>query len=134
MIRHQPLTRKKPLRRVSKKRVKEMKIYSERRKAFLAAHPICQVWLKENGWRHLIGEHCDNWIKGNSTDGFTVFATSSQTPPTELDNAPKSVEVHHRERRGKKYLDECTWVAVSRENHIRIHNNPKWARENGWLK
>jgi hypothetical protein len=29
--------------RVSKKRLEEQKIYSEKRKAFLALHPVCQV-------------------------------------------------------------------------------------------
>lgn len=48
-----------------------------------------------------------------------------------------ATEVHHTYSgadRSKYYLDESTWVAVSREGHNYIHNNPIWAKENGYLK
>lgn len=45
-----------------------------------------------------------------------------------------AVDVHHVFGRGKYLLDESTWLAVSREAHRKIHDNPKWAREMGYLK
>jgi hypothetical protein len=44
----------------------------------------------------------------------------------------KATEVHHKysgKDRDKYYLDETTWLAVSREGHNWIHSNPKEARE-----
>lgn len=100
-----------PLRKVSKKRAKDGKIYSAKRKAFLIAHPVCEVWLYQIG-------------------GITL----DQLRGTHID-APPSTEVHHMAKRtGSNYLDESTWLAVCRENHIRIHENTAWARANGFLK
>lgn len=44
----------------------------------------------------------------------------------------KATEIHHKysgKDRDKYYLDETTWLAVSREGHLWIHSNPKEARE-----
>lgn len=48
-----------------------------------------------------------------------------------------ATEVHHTfcgKDRSKYYLDENTWLAVSRDGHNWIHDNPKEAREKGYLK
>lgn len=48
----------------------------------------------------------------------------------------QAVEVHHKwsgKDRSKYYLDETTWLAVSRAGHNWIHDNPKEAREKGYL-
>jgi hypothetical protein len=48
-----------------------------------------------------------------------------------------STEIHHTycgKDRAKYYLDESTWIAVSRDGHNWIHDNPKEAREKGFLK
>lgn len=48
-----------------------------------------------------------------------------------------ATEIHHTycgKDRAKYYLDESTWIAVSREGHNWIHDNPKEAREQGYLK
>lgn len=80
-----PLKRKTPLRSMSKKRQKESKIYSAKRKAFLDAHPICQIcesrpasevhhrhgrygsaYLDESTWLALCGPHgCHEWLGRN---------------------------------------------------------------------
>jgi len=47
-----------------------------------------------------------------------------------------ATEVHHKhcgKDRDKYYLDTNTWLSVSREGHLYIHNNPIEAREKGWL-
>jgi len=48
-----------------------------------------------------------------------------------------TVEVHHLhggKDRDKYFLDTTTWLAVSREGHLWVHNNPIEAREKGYLK
>jgi len=54
-------------------------------------------------------------------------------PLCEVCGKEKSKDVHHRKGRGKYYLDEDTWLATCRSCHDRIHKNPIWARENGFL-
>lgn len=49
------------------------------------------------------------------------------------DRPNPSTEVHHMKGRGKCLLDETTWMAVSRYAHVWIHNNPKQARELGYI-
>lgn len=45
----------------------------------------------------------------------------------------KTVDIHHmRGRTGTLYLDENYWLAVSRDGHEKIENNPEWAKENGY--
>lgn len=49
----------------------------------------------------------------------------------------QTIEVHHTfsgKDRDKYYLDTTTWMAVSRAGHNWIHDNPKEARELGYLK
>lgn len=47
----------------------------------------------------------------------------------------KSVDIHHKEGRiGTAYLDEKTWAALCRFCHDWIHQHPREAREQGWLK
>jgi hypothetical protein len=42
-------------------------------------------------------------------------------------------DVHHKGKRGKNYLDKTLMVAVCRECHNWIHENPGKARELGYL-
>lgn len=45
----------------------------------------------------------------------------------------KSTDVHHKRGRvGSNYLDEKTWLAVSRKAHIEIEENPEWAILKGY--
>ena len=92
MKRGKPLKRKTPLRRVSKRRSKEMKEYGILRKEFLEKLPICEVCMKA-----------------------------------------KSTDIHHKEGRGKHYLNVDTWLSTCRMCHDKIHREPAWAREKGYL-
>ncbi len=103
---------KRPLPRVTKKRAKQNREYRAKVKAFLAIHPVCQVWMKENS----VTETTQ-----------TVFALI-------LAGAPEATQVHHmNKRRGAMLLDERYWLAVSDESHERIEQNKSWARANGFL-
>ena len=58
-----------------------------------------------------------------------VFLTGKICPVT----GQKATEVHHKAgRTGKLYLDVRYWLAVSREGHRKIEENPEWAKENGY--
>jgi hypothetical protein len=47
----------------------------------------------------------------------------------------KSWDVHHRNRReGKLLLDQTQWLACCRVCHDRIHSEPRWARDMGYLQ
>jgi hypothetical protein len=43
------------------------------------------------------------------------------------------LDVHHKRGRGKHLLNTETWMAGCRECHRKIHDNPRWARANGYL-
>lgn len=46
----------------------------------------------------------------------------------------KATDVHHtRGRAGALFLCEEFWLAVSREGHHKINENPSWARKRGLL-
>lgn len=144
MKRHKPMKRTGFLKRggflkrtgrispISKRRRKEVSAYGPAARAFLEAHPICQVWLAENGWREekfAIGVYAEtNPLGGVALCGSGDFLIRNF-------GAPPSTEVHHKnKRRGKMLLDQTHWLAVCRENHERIEQNKAWARANGFLE
>lgn len=46
----------------------------------------------------------------------------------------KATTIHHKKGRGKYLLDMKTWLAVSMEAHIKIEENPAWAKKMGYSK
>ena len=47
----------------------------------------------------------------------------------------RATEIHHTNGREYERLNDVkNWLAVSRKGHRWIHDNPKEAREKGWLK
>lgn len=105
-----------PLSRVSKKLQGRLAIYRRRRKAFLIANPWCMIRMAEHGWK------AENMVPSDH-DLFLRMGI------------PRSRDVHHvRGRVGVMLLDERYWMAVSRKAHRQIHDNPSWARSNGFLK
>lgn len=42
-------------------------------------------------------------------------------------------EIHHRAKRGSNYLDASTFMAICRNHHRFLHDNPNEAREMGLL-
>lgn len=44
-----------------------------------------------------------------------------------------TTDVHHKKGRvGSLYLDETYWIALSREGHKYVEENPEWAKKNGY--
>jgi hypothetical protein len=109
------LTRRKPLKRQSKKRAKESKVYMDKRKAFLAANRWCQWHLSE-----LLLSKGKNY--------------TTATAPIDWSKVPRSTEVHHKKgRSGPHFLDESTWMAVSTKAHRYIHAHGQESREKGYI-
>ena len=111
---------RKPLRRVSPKRTRINERYLELRSRFLQLHPYCQIWLSENGYK-----------ESDVQDGMVVGGSSCTKFFIEV---PESEEIHHIKFRGKYFLDTSTWLAVCPGLHRKIHANPAWAYEKGYLK
>jgi hypothetical protein len=45
----------------------------------------------------------------------------------------ETTEIHHKRGRiGILFLETKFWLAVSREGHVKIENNPEWAKEHGY--
>lgn len=42
-------------------------------------------------------------------------------------------QIHHKAKRGKNLCNTETFMCVCALCHRKIHDNPKWARENGYL-
>lgn len=106
-----PLKRKTRLRPMSTKRQREAKIYSQKRKAFLEDRPECEAY---------------GIIMLNAPINTLYLGRGYSIPVT----CPASTDIHHVHGRvGSAYLDEGTWLAVSRWAHRWIHDNPKIARQ-----
>lgn len=43
-----------------------------------------------------------------------------------------ATEIHHKKGRGIYLNDVSTWLAVSRQGHRKIEENPEWAKEMGF--
>ena len=55
-------------------------------------------------------------------------------PTCKVCQTEPSCDIHHTEGRGRYYLAIGTFLAVCRTCHQRIHDDPKWAEERGYLK
>ena len=108
--------KKTALRKVSLKRRKINQEYARLQKEFLAAHPFCQVFLHKRGIHEAYLLVCFRFGIG-----------------PRISKIPASTEIHHKKGRGKYLLDTSTWMAVSRDAHLWIHDNPKEARELGYI-
>ena len=54
-------------------------------------------------------------------------------PICEVCTKKLSSDVHHKDKRGKNFLEVDTWLSVCRDCHTIIHANPSWARKNNYL-
>lgn len=44
-----------------------------------------------------------------------------------------TTDIHHKKGRvGDLFLDTKYWIALSREGHQHVEDNPEWAKENGY--
>ena len=112
--------KRKRLPKVSARRKREGAIYAKLRREFLAAHPYCQAFIALMGLDEAALLQWGGWFRD-------VYGLA--------DRVPASTDVHHKAGRyGGNYLNPATWLAVSRESHRRIHENPAWAKERGFLQ
>jgi hypothetical protein len=45
----------------------------------------------------------------------------------------RATTVHHKQGRGQFLLDQTTWMCICMPCHRKIHDEPKWAMEVGYL-
>lgn len=45
----------------------------------------------------------------------------------------EATDIHHKSGRGRNTCEKLTFLAVCRPCHQRIHDNPAWAKEQGYL-
>lgn len=108
---------------VSRKRAGEQRIYRQLVRKLLKDHPICQLWLAEHSWK-AVGMCC------YARPGTTAFVTAEELLAR---GAWRSECCHHKRGRGRYFLDESTFAALSNAAHARVHAEPAWAEANGWL-
>lgn len=88
------LVAKRPIRRVSRVRGKQLREYAKARAIYMHQHSLCEI----------LG--CSVW----------------------------SSQLHHRKGRvGKMLNDKRYWMALCWSHHSKIHDNPRWAMDHGYL-
>lgn len=118
-----------PISRVSKKMRAKKAIYRPLADAYLKKHFLCMIDLAEHDLDPTIGPVVH---EGRILAGKWVKGTLLWLPANHIQ---RSRDVHHKAGRlGANLIDQSTWMAVSRRNHDRIHQNPGWARAMGYLK
>lgn len=61
-----------------------------------------------------------------------VFLNRPENRTCPITGTP-TTDIHHKKgRTGSLFLDETYWVALSREGHRHVEENPEWAKENGY--
>ncbi len=109
---------------MGKKRAAQNRSYKKLRLEYLAANPICEVWLKEHGFEKRAPR-----VYG--CPGKALLYTAEHL--IEGFNAPRATQIHHKaKRRGAMLCDVRYFLAVCERNHRRIEENLSWAREQGF--
>lgn len=94
---------RKPIRKVSKRQQERLKEYRKVREAYLKEHPLCKCCQVVAAW-----------------SGVKTVAASE--------------DIHHRfGKAGSLLCDVRGFLGVCRKHHDYIHNNPREAREWGWI-
>jgi len=44
-----------------------------------------------------------------------------------------ATDIHHMAKRGKNLCNKDTFMSTCRFCHAKIHDNPAWAKENGYI-
>ena len=62
----------------------------------------------------------------------TEFLGKPENQICPITNQP-TTDIHHKKGRvGSLFLDTTFWIALSREGHRYVEENPEWAKENGY--
>ena len=104
-----------PLRRVSKKRAKQLRTYTDVRKEYLKEHPWCVVCVKEFSIKH---QDFYNDVEYNGPIS------------SNLETVRKATQIHHVcKRRGDKLNDTSKFLPVCARCHTWIERHLNLARE-----
>lgn len=71
----------------------------------------------------------DNIIYNSERIKFLMLPENKICPITKQ----PTTDIHHSKGRiGSLFLDKKYWIALSREGHKKVEENPEWAKENGY--
>lgn len=111
------------MRRERPERTAQRLEYYERRRAYLKAHPYCQIFIEVHSMIEKEVVECFGVARGTLC-GDRCWLT-----------APKATTIHHRnKRRGQRLNDESEWMSASRFWHDEVERNKAWARSLGLLR
>ena len=116
--------RRKPVRQRSARMTARMKLYNERKAAYLTAHPYCCACKQLAAAIEVPGaiDGLAAFQKANSQQFAASVATIKQHPAT---------TIHHRRGRGKLLLAEEHWAGACVPSHRFITDNPTLATAAG---
>lgn len=116
--RRTPLRRRERLRSRSPRRANEEETYAVRARAYLRAHPFCQIEIAALG------------LDEAAVIRFSGIADS----PWGTFHVGRSNQIHHRNKRRRgRLLDERWWMAAGPVWHGRVESRKDWARSGGLL-
>lgn len=117
-----------PIRRVSKKRAAELREYYPLRKAYLEAHPYCQIWLAKHGVseKDVVGGVA--LVNVCNPGRFNVCIWRHV-------QVPLATDIHHTNGRNGWRLNRVEWwLSACRVEHEWVKANQSEARKIGVLK
>ena len=123
---------RKKLRNVSKNKREQDKIYSKLRRELIKENPICQCWLKNNGWSLLPGGDGVSIVYYRAIP-LSPVETATPEQLIYIYGALVSESCHHTRGRGRYYLAKETFMAVSNHWHRWIEDHKDQAIAKGWL-
>lgn len=124
--RRKPLTRKTPikrtgLKRITKERSGQRRMYNKDCFEYLLAHPFCQIYLA----RYRIDEESVIALSKESQSGI-IFINGQLVP--------RATQIHHRNKaRGERLLDKRWWMSACDLEHNWVETHKEEARKLGLL-
>lgn len=113
-----------PIRKVSKKRAGQNRLYAMLRPRYLNDHPWCQIFMMRFGLKEEDIKQYNGAYKETTNDGMNYWKI-----------VPLATEIHHTKKPKSTYLcDQSTWLSACREQHEWVENNKGKARELGLLQ
>lgn len=133
---------KKPINKSSAKNEARKLLYTPVRNKFLCENPKCLAKLEGCTKEPKKPKPIPKISKKREKESreYTIKRLKFLAQPENMKcpiTGERATEIHHTysgANRSRFYLDETTWMAVSRKGHLWIHANPVEARELNYLK
>lgn len=129
-----PIKRKSKVRRISSSRQIDRRIYNRRRKAYIEAHPFCQIYIAQ----HRLNEA--EVIRNNGTAAIHTKCSKSATRLYGVTDGvytiqvPLANQIHHRNKADhERLLLEDYWMSAGTVGHRWAEDHKDEARKIGVL-